>query len=69
MKNMAKAVETVQVLYGEQQPQSPIDKLLSGALIFDRLDGFTVSQKDRFLAAWKQQNATTDVDRNSPPGA
>jgi hypothetical protein len=53
----------VSILYGEQLPGSPIHQLLSGALVFDRLDGFrTNPDTDKFLASWKQQGNET-VDR------
>lgn len=32
--------DTLETLYGEQIPGSPLDKLLSGALVFDVLDGY-----------------------------
>lgn len=52
------------------QPDSPLDKLLSGALVMDQLDGFTAKttgsttgaagsdKEDAFLRLWKEQNAT-----------
>ena len=51
-------------LYGEQRPGSPLDKLLSGAIVFDRLDGFDFRKEneDPFWESWKRQNAT-QVDR------
>ena len=56
-------VDTVGLLYGEQRPNSPLDKLLAGALVFDRLDGFRADEvNDPFLQSWQLQNATT-VDR------
>lgn len=55
--------DTLDTLYGEQELGSPLDKLLSGALVFDRLDGFRVSPvDDPFLRAWKQQTSEA-VDR------
>ena len=51
-------------LYGELVPDSPLDKLLSGAVVFDRLDGFELNYyrsnmtKDPFLRAWEQQGQT-----------
>jgi hypothetical protein len=52
----------VSILYDELIPGTPMHKLLSGALVFDRLDGFRVNpNNDRFLESWKQQgNATID---------
>jgi len=45
-------------LYGEHLPGSPLDKLLSGAIAFDRLDLFDVVEdenQDDFLSSWRQQ--------------
>lgn len=45
-------------IFGEQTPGSPIDKLLSGAIVFDRLDLFDVVQEeneDPFISAWRRQ--------------
>jgi len=44
-------------LYGRQKKGSPLDKLLSGALVFDRLDGFEFRKEDPFQKAWRQQSA------------
>lgn len=44
-------------LYGPQKKGSPLDKLLSGALVFDRVDGFDFRKEDPFLKAWKRQSA------------
>lgn len=49
-------VDSVGKLYGEHKPGSPVDKLLSGALVFDRVDGFEMNSEDPFLAAWKKQS-------------
>ena len=49
-------------LYGEQQPGSALDKLLAGAIVFDRLDGFDFREKDPFWQSWEQQSAA-QVDR------
>ena len=47
----------LEMLYGEQPVDSPLDKLLSGAIVFDRLDGFEFrGEDDPFLRAWKQRN-------------
>lgn len=43
---------------GQQQVGSALDKLLTGALIFDRLDGFRVSDQDPFLKAWQSLDAS-----------
>lgn len=52
--------DSVGLLFGEQEPDSPLDKLLSGALIFDRLDGFRASpDSDVFLQTWKAENSST----------
>ena len=37
-------------LYGEQQPASPLDKLLAGAIVFDRLDGFDFRGRRRIAS-------------------
>ena len=47
--------ESIGKVYGEHLPGSPVDKFLSGALVFDRLDGFDVNIEDPFLAAWRRQ--------------
>lgn len=45
-------------LFGAQRPGSPIDKLLSGALVFDRLDGFRrFNVSDPFETVWKTRGA------------
>jgi len=47
----------LKVLYGEQPVDSPLDRLLNGAIVFDRLDGFEFrGEDDPFLRAWKQRN-------------
>lgn len=38
---------------GTQEANSPLDRLLTGALIFDVLDGFRYKKDDRFLQAWR----------------
>lgn len=56
----------VSVLYGEQLPGSPLHQLLSGALVFDRLDGYRANpDTDKFLASWKQQGNETIDKMNS----
>ena len=56
----------VSILYGEQQPGSPLHQLLSGALVFDRLDGFRANpDTDKFLASWRQQGNQTINRMNS----
>lgn len=41
-------------------PQSPLDRLLKGAMVLDRLDGFRQPNKDQaFLAAWQSRSAAT----------
>jgi hypothetical protein len=53
-------------LYGEHKPGTPIYKLLSGALVFDRLDGFRIDpENDPFLKIWKEQNNETVSKLNS----
>ena len=41
-----------------QVPGSPIDKLLSGALVIDRLDLAEVYEADPFVQAWKEQDSS-----------
>ena len=56
----------VSILYGEQLPGSPLHQLLSGALVFDRLDGFRKNpDTDKFLALWRQQGNETIDKMNS----
>lgn len=53
-------------LYGEQKAESPIDKLLAGALIFDHMDGFLVNGiEDKFLQAWRKQKSTLRMSLNT----
>lgn len=49
-------VESFSTLYGEQVPESAVDKFLRGALVFERMDGFEVNSKDLFLSAWRGQS-------------
>ena len=51
-------VDAMLDIFGEQIPGSPIDKLLSGAIVFDRLDLFDVVQgenEDPFISSWRRQ--------------
>lgn len=53
-------------IYGEQAPESPIAKLLTGSLVFDRLDGFHVNgENDSFLKSWRQQSYTFALKLNA----
>jgi hypothetical protein len=54
--------DAVAQVYGAQTPGSPLDQLLSGAMVFDTVDPYRVNPQDKFLVAWRQQNATF-VDR------
>ena len=47
----------LELIYGEHFPGSPLDKLLTGALVFDRLDGFNAYSSDPFLKSWRSQTA------------
>jgi hypothetical protein len=50
--------DLVSEFYEEQEPGSPLDKLLSGALIFDMMDGYRVSpDTDPFLSAWRRRTS------------
>ena len=52
--------DSLKLLFGAQVPGSPMDKLLSGALIFERLDGFRAEPgNDRFLRSWRSQTNET----------
>lgn len=64
--------DAIDVLYGSQYPGSPLDKLLSGALVFDRLDGFGHDEyNDKFLRAWRKQDseAVFQLNRAVPESA
>jgi hypothetical protein len=53
-------------LYGEHEPGTPLYKLLSGSLVFDRLDGFRVDpDNDKFIDLWMQQSSDTVSEINS----
>jgi len=47
-------------LIGEQPPGSPLSRLLSGAMVLDRLDGFRYQPPDinGFLEAWRSMDAS-----------
>jgi hypothetical protein len=54
-------------IYGEQTPGSPMDKLLSGSLVFEKMDPFQIvddddddktNHNDPFWNAWKMQNTS-----------
>ena len=45
-------------LYGDVVAGSALDRLLMGAMVFDRMDGFRLSDDDPFLTAWQQLNET-----------
>ena len=49
--------DNLEMVYGEHFPGSPLDKLLAGALVFDRLDGFNANSNDPFLETWRKQTA------------
>jgi 7 transmembrane sweet-taste receptor of 3 GCPR len=56
----------VSIVYGELVHGTPLDKLLSGAFVFDRLDGFRLNpNNDRFYESWKQQGNETIDKMNS----
>jgi hypothetical protein len=55
-------IDRIPDMFANVEPGTPLDKLLSGALVFDRMDNFRWREDDPFLAAWRQQN-TTFVDR------
>jgi hypothetical protein len=55
-------IDRFATMFAQIETGTPLDKLLSGALIFDRLDNFRWREDDPFLAAWRQQNSTF-VDR------
>jgi len=48
-------VESLSKLFGEQVPDSAVDKFLRGALVFDRMDGFELNAEDTFTQAWRRQ--------------
>lgn len=48
-------VESLSKLYGEQLPDSAVDRFLRGALVFDRMDGFEHKREDAFTQAWRRQ--------------
>jgi len=55
-------------VFGEHPPGSPLDKLLSGAIAFDRLDLFDVMEdegQDEFLSSWRQQGKDLVDELNS----
>ena len=53
-------------LFGPQTPGSPLDRLLSGALVFDRLDGFRHHNvSDDFENFWQNQTADDVALMNS----
>lgn len=43
-------------IYGDVEVDSPLGKLLNGALMIDRLDAFRSNEDDPFLTAWRQQD-------------
>lgn len=62
--NLTVSVTAIEDLYGPQFLNSPLDKLLSGSVVFDRMDGFDytfyASNKtkfDPFFSSWKQQGS------------
>jgi hypothetical protein len=55
-------IDRFATMFAEIETGSPLDKLLTGALVFDQMDNFRWRGDDPFLAAWRQQNSTF-VDR------
>jgi hypothetical protein len=55
-------IDRFATMFAEIETDTPLDKLLSGALVFDQMDNFRWRGDDPFLAAWRQQNSTF-VDR------
>jgi hypothetical protein len=55
-------IDRFATMFAQIETGTPLDKLLSGALVFDRMDNFRWRGNDPFLAAWRQQNSTF-VDR------
>jgi hypothetical protein len=55
-------IDRIPDMFANVEPGTPLDKLLTGALVFDQMDNFRWKQDDPFLAAWRQQN-TTFVDQ------
>jgi hypothetical protein len=55
-------IDRFATMFAEIEIGSPLDKLLTGALVFDQMDNFRWRGDDPFLAAWRQQNSTF-VDR------
>lgn len=48
---------SIRKLYGEHRQGSPIDKLLTGSLVFDRMDGFEGNKNEHpFFNAWRRQS-------------
>jgi len=59
-------LDSLDELYGETSVNSVWDKLLSNPLVFDEhMDNFRASEDDRFLQAWRKQNATFVEHLNS----
>lgn len=61
--------DDIELLYRDVEEGSPLDKLLSGALVFDRLDGFRVDPlSDPLLGAWRAQDdgAPARLNRLAP---
>ena len=60
-------LDSLDELYGETTANSVWDKLLSNSLVFDQhMDNFRASEDDdRFLQAWRKQNATFVEHLNS----
>lgn len=58
-------VDLVTNMFDQQKRGSPLDLLLSGAFIFNRLDGFRHDTNDPFLAAWQSLGADFVLEVNS----
>jgi hypothetical protein len=61
------AVDTLDTMLGPHAPGTPLDALLSGALVVDRIDLAELESEveDPFVRAWKQQNSSTVARINS----
>jgi hypothetical protein len=48
--------EFVKEIFGDAESWVPLRKLLSGAIVFDKLDGYEYQENDAFLNVWHSQN-------------
>lgn len=53
----AAPTDRIAEIYGGHDAGSPMDKLLSGSLVFDHVDPFRLQKDDSFLLAWRGQGS------------